>query len=118
MYYSHDLPPLNNEFLAPQLDGAPKQVLKACLEHKWACEVHTAQRRGWLPPDDELAALPAFAAARADDADFIRSLEQDAALREEQAAKAAQEAARVEKERARRAEHLCLICLSLCDHAQ
>jgi hypothetical protein len=73
-------------------------VLKACLERKLQATVREAQAQGWLPGEEEFAALPAFQQALADDALHIQR-----AAEEERARAAARQAAAEEAAKAQAA---------------
>ncbi len=98
-----DLQPLQSSFSAPELGISAKRVLKACLEQQLQENVKLTQREGVLPDDEELAKLPIFQQALADDADHIRRAEEESAAREKSRRLAVEEAKRAEAERQRRA---------------
>jgi hypothetical protein len=97
------LPPLQRDFEASDAEGSAPEALRAALEMKLSRDVRAAQRQGWVPAPEALAALPAFARAAELDAAAVQAMQADAARMEADAARAAEEARRAEEERARRA---------------
>jgi len=96
------IPPLRLNFPGEHLDVTTRGALRACLEHKWNAEIGAAQQKGWIPGADELAALPIFQQAALDDAEHIRSMQEDAVKRDEMRIKLEEEAQRAEEESVRR----------------
>ena len=97
------LPPLPQSFPSPALNASAKHAIKACFAHKFIQNVRDAQQQGVIPPDEDLAKLPAFLDAQQDDAHYIQRAEQEAASRAEARRKAAERAQRLAAERQRRA---------------